>query len=58
MVFYISLVVVMIILNYKVQGWLTWISRWGNIQTGLDEFGNNLIIILHIISGLLMLLSK
>ena len=27
MTFYISLVVVMMILNYKVKGWLTWIIR-------------------------------
>ena len=27
MTFYISLVVVMMILNYKLQGWLTWIIR-------------------------------
>ena len=38
MTFYISLVVVMMILNYKVQGWLTWISRPADVPQQVVDY--------------------
>ena len=38
MTFYISLVVVMMILNYKVKGWLTWIIRPADVPQQVVDY--------------------